>query len=97
MVSKKASVIRSVFAPIITRRFSYVKRNYCSYVSYQGAAGKYYKAYVCIWAGKTAAAHAVYMGNTWATSVKATECSYTTSHGIPIPWHSRFIHNTLNS
>lgn len=46
---------------------------------------------------KTAAAHAVYMGNTWATSVKATECSYTTSHGIPIPWHSRFIHNTLNS
>lgn len=67
MVSKKASVIRSVFAPIITRRFSYVKRNYCSYVSYQGAAGKYYKAYVCIWAGKngggTRGIHGQYMGN----------------------------------
>ena len=25
---------------------------HCSYVSYQGTAGKYYKAYVCIWAGK---------------------------------------------
>ncbi len=34
-----------------------------SYVSYQGTAGKYYKAYVCIWAGKNGAGDTRYM---WA-------------------------------
>lgn len=40
-----------------------------SYVSYQGVAGRYYKAYVCIWAGKNGSGDTRYM---WATSVKAT-------------------------
>ena len=40
-----------------------------SNVSYQGTAGKYYKAYVCIWAGKNGSGDTRYM---WATSVKAT-------------------------
>lgn len=35
-----------------------------SYVSYQGTAGKYYKAYVCIWAGKNGNGDTRYM---WAT------------------------------
>ena len=40
-----------------------------SCVSYQGTAGRYYKAYVCIWAGKNGGGDTRYM---WATSVKAT-------------------------
>lgn len=32
-----------------------------SYVSYQGTAGKYYKAYVCIWAGKNGSGDTRYM------------------------------------
>lgn len=40
-----------------------------SYVSYNGTAGKYYKAYVCIWAGKNGSGDTRYM---WATSVRAT-------------------------
>ena len=39
---------------------------HCSYVSYQGSTGKYYKAYVCIWAGKNGAGDTRYM---WATMV----------------------------
>lgn len=39
---------------------------HCSYVSYQGIAGKYYKAYVCIWAGKNGSGDTRYM---WATMV----------------------------
>lgn len=39
---------------------------HCSYVSYQGTAGKYYKAYVCIWAGKNGNGDTRYM---WATMV----------------------------
>lgn len=35
-----------------------------SYVSYQGVAGRYYKAYVCIWAGKNGSGDTRYM---WAT------------------------------
>lgn len=35
-----------------------------TYVSYQGIAGKYYKAYVCIWAGKNGSGDTRYM---WAT------------------------------
>lgn len=35
-----------------------------SYVSYQGTAGKQYKAYVCIWAGKNGNGDTRYM---WAT------------------------------
>lgn len=42
---------------------------HCSYVSYNGTADKYYKAYVCIWAGKNGSGDTRYM---WATSVKAT-------------------------
>ena len=38
-------------------------------VSYQGTAGKYYKAYVCIWAGKNGSGDTRYM---WARSVRAT-------------------------
>ena len=40
-----------------------------SYVSYSGTAGKYYKAYVCIWAGNNGSGDTRYM---WATSVRAT-------------------------
>jgi len=39
---------------------------HCSYVSYQGTVGKYYKAYVCIWAGKNGSGDTRYM---WATMV----------------------------
>lgn len=39
---------------------------HCSYVSYQGVAGRYYKAYVCIWAGKNGSGDTRYM---WATMV----------------------------
>lgn len=38
--------------------------SHISYVSYQGTAGKYYKAYVCIWAGKNGSGDTRYM---WAT------------------------------
>lgn len=38
--------------------------SHISYVSYQGTAGKYYKAYVCIWAGKNGNGDTRYM---WAT------------------------------
>lgn len=40
--------------------------SHISYVSYQGTAGKYYKAYVCIWAGKNGAGDTRYM---WAPMV----------------------------
>lgn len=39
------------------------------YVPYDGVAGRYYKAYVCIWAGKNGSGDTRYM---WATSVRAT-------------------------
>lgn len=39
---------------------------HCSSVSYQGAPGRYYKAYVCIWAGKDGGGDSRYI---W-TSVK---------------------------
>lgn len=42
---------------------------YTSCVSYQGVIGRYYKAYVCLWAGKDGGGETRYM---WATSVKAT-------------------------
>lgn len=37
-----------------------------SYVPYQGSTNKYYKAYVCIWAGKNGSGDTRYM---WATMV----------------------------
>lgn len=40
-----------------------------SYVSYQGVAGRYYKAYVCIWAGKDGSGDTRYM---WTSSKQAT-------------------------
>ena len=40
-----------------------------SCVSYQGVAGRYYKAYVCIWAGKNGGGDTRYM---WTSSKKAT-------------------------
>lgn len=40
-----------------------------SYVSYSGTAGKYYKAYVCIWAGKNGLGDTRYI---WTSSEKAT-------------------------
>lgn len=39
---------------------------HCSYVSYPRTAGKYYKAYVCIWAGKNGNGDTRYM---WSTMV----------------------------
>ena len=39
---------------------------HASYVSYQGSTAKYYKAYVCIWAGKNGNGDTRYM---WATMV----------------------------
>jgi len=42
---------------------------YMNYVPYDGVAGRYYKAYVCIWAGKNGSGDTRYM---WATSVRAT-------------------------
>ena len=39
---------------------------HCSYVSYPRTTGKYYKAYVCIWAGKNGSGDTRYM---WATMV----------------------------
>ena len=38
-------------------------------VTYDGIAGRYYKAYVCLWAGKNGSGDTRYM---WATSVRAT-------------------------
>lgn len=38
---------------------------HCSCVSYQGTAGKYYKAYVCIWAGKDGGGDSRYV---WTSS-----------------------------
>lgn len=40
-----------------------------SHVSYQGVAGRYYKAYVCIWAGKDGGGDTRYY---WTSSKKAT-------------------------
>ena len=40
-----------------------------SYVSYDGVAGRYYKAYVCIWAGKNGAGDTRYM---WTAVERAT-------------------------
>jgi len=42
---------------------------HCSYITYQGTAGKYYKAYVCIWAGKDGGGDTRYY---WTSSKKAT-------------------------
>ena len=42
---------------------------HCSCVSYQGTAGKYYKAYVCIWAGKNGSGDTRYM---WTSIERAT-------------------------
>lgn len=39
---------------------------HASYVSYEGSANKYYRAYVCIWAGKDGSGDTRYM---WATMV----------------------------
>jgi len=40
-----------------------------SYVSYNGIAGRYYKAYVCIWAGKNGSGDTRYM---WTSVERAT-------------------------
>lgn len=40
-----------------------------SYVTYNGTAGKYYKAYVCIWAGKNGSGDTRYM---WTPVERAT-------------------------
>lgn len=40
-----------------------------SYVSYNGTVGKYYKAYVCIWAGKNGSGDTRYM---WTPVERAT-------------------------
>lgn len=43
--------------------------HHMSYVEYQGVAGRYYKAYVCIWSGNGAEGDARYM---WTTVKQAT-------------------------
>lgn len=43
--------------------------HHMSYVEYQGVAGRYYKAYVCIWAGDETAGDARYM---WTPVERAT-------------------------
>lgn len=43
--------------------------SHSSYVSYDGTVGKYYKAYVCIWAGKNGAGDTRYM---WTSVERAT-------------------------
>ena len=43
--------------------------SHSSYVSYNGTAGKYYKAYVCIWAGKNGSGDTRYM---WTSVERAT-------------------------
>jgi len=42
---------------------------YMSHVEYQGVAGRYYKAYVCIWAGKDGGGDTRYL---WTSAKKAT-------------------------
>lgn len=42
---------------------------YSNYVEYRGVIGRYYKAYVCIWAGKDGDGDTRYM---WTQPVKAT-------------------------
>lgn len=42
---------------------------YSSYVEYAGTIGRYYKAYVCLWAGKDGDGDTRYM---WSGSQKAT-------------------------
>ena len=42
---------------------------YQSHVEYQGVIGRYYKAYVCIWAGKDGGGDTRYF---WTGSIKAT-------------------------
>lgn len=42
---------------------------YSSHISYQGVKGRYYKAYVCIWAGKDGGGDTRYF---WTSAKKAT-------------------------
>lgn len=48
---------------------AYNKFFYESHVDYQGVAGRYYKAYICIWGGKDGAGDTRYF---WVSSKKAT-------------------------
>lgn len=43
--------------------------SYTGHVDYQGVAGRYYKAYVCIWAGKDGGGDSRYY---WTSSKRAT-------------------------
>ncbi len=48
---------------------AYNTSSHMSYVSYQGTAGKYYKAYVCIWGGKDGKGDTRYL---WTSARVAT-------------------------
>lgn len=48
---------------------SYDDDYHSGYVTYQGAAGKYYKAYVCVWGGKNGDGDTRYF---WTSAKKAT-------------------------
>lgn len=48
---------------------SYDDYYHSGYVSYQGVAGRYYKAYVCIWGGKNGSGDTRYF---WTSAKKAT-------------------------
>lgn len=52
-----------------TNMLGHNKMRYGSHVSYQGVAGRYYKAYVTIWAGKDGGGDTRYM---WTSVKKAT-------------------------
>lgn len=47
----------------------YIKYAHFGHVDYQGVAGRYYKAYVCIWGGDNGAGDTRYF---WTSSKKAT-------------------------
>jgi hypothetical protein len=48
---------------------AYDDYHHAGHVEYQGAIGKYYKAYVCVWAGKDGEGDTRYF---WTSPVKAT-------------------------
>lgn len=48
---------------------AYNKFHHSGYVQYSGVAGRYYKAYVCVWAGENGSGDTRYF---WTSSKKAT-------------------------
>ena len=57
---------------VYTDMLGHGKIYYASHVSYQGVIGRYYKAYVCIWAGKDGGGDTRYF---WTSPTLATQKS----------------------